>query len=266
MAAPQKHPADEVAAALARMNGMLTMLNGVYDAHTTSFVTGIPFVHETVQAMEILISRATDALTVMYQTCDLTVVRDIPVKRPPVVHKEEPPAPEPSKLARSTVAFEEASRFAAEAKARAHAIPSVIPEDMSVNAYPVSTPPAALQSQGDHYEPAPARAAVTPPAPVPAARGESYMNAFGPSEQPAHLTDRVEKTLAPLPVAPPPKPLVTPPVNTEARAQSYEELLRKISDISHQAHSEGKAATVDGALLPLVETIRKDLARLRSVA
>lgn len=260
MAAPQKHPADDVAAALARINGMLTMLSGVYDPVSGTFVTGIPFVHESVQAMEVLVTKAIDAISVMYQTCDLTVVRNMPVVKAPVSIQEEVRSPEPAKLSQSAIAFEDAARFAAAAKARTMPQPEPAPED-----YEAPLLHALTQAFENHHGARAAKAGA--PAPVAlAAKAEGYMNAFGPAEQPSQLTDRVEKTLSQVTLAPAPKPVLPDPAVNESRAQSYEDLLRKITSVSQQAHAEGKAASIDGALLPLVETIRNDIAKMRSVA
>ncbi|MBG1231540.1 hypothetical protein [Aestuariivirga litoralis] len=283
MTAIPKHPADDVAAALARINGMLTMISGVYDPQNNTFVTGLGFVHESIQAMEILVTRATDALAAMYQTCDLTVVREIPPKKAPAAKPEaakpveaveRPPAPKV--MSESARAFQDAARYAAEAKAYVPAQEAAHPSSAFAQDYQPTHPPASLQGPEEAHGEA-ARASALPPSAhnyKDLAKPESYMNAFGPDQQPARLTERVEKTLAPPAPQPAPVPTMRPiaehvaaaPVYSEKRAESYEELLRKITMVSAQAHSEGRSASIDGALLPIVETIRQDLAKLRNVA
>ena len=248
MTVPQKHPADDLAAALARINGMLTMLSGVYDPNNGTFVTGIPFVHESIQAMEVLIARATEALTVVYQTCDLAVVREIPPKR--VAVKEEAKAPEPSKLAQAALAFDDATKLAATARALVDVAELVPPV---VGFTPTLHEAEVMRAKPAHVQPAP--------------KPESYMHTFGPDTLPSRLTERVEKTLGATVAAPAPKPVVAQPLaHTEKRAESYEDLLRKITTVSSQAASDGNGTTMDRALLPIVEGIRADLAKMRSVA
>ena len=87
-----KHPADEIASALARANGILTVIGGCYDKAGNQFAIGTSFIAESINAVDGLLSAATTALERLYQTCDLTVLRDAAAIREPeaVTAPEEP--------------------------------------------------------------------------------------------------------------------------------------------------------------------------------
>jgi hypothetical protein len=71
----QKHPADELGKALSRANGILTLLAGCFEKPSNSFETGNAFVFESITAVEAMLNTATLALERLYQTCDLSVIR-----------------------------------------------------------------------------------------------------------------------------------------------------------------------------------------------
>ncbi|MEO9166947.1 MAG: hypothetical protein ABI230_00950 [Aestuariivirga sp.] len=71
-----KHPADEIANALSRANGILTVIGGCYDKTGNQFAIGTAYIAESIYAVDGLLNAATTALERLYQTCDLTVVRD----------------------------------------------------------------------------------------------------------------------------------------------------------------------------------------------
>ena len=71
-----KHPADEIAKALSRANGILTVIGGCYDKPSNQFAIGTAYIAESINAVDGLLSAATTALEQLYQICDLTVIRD----------------------------------------------------------------------------------------------------------------------------------------------------------------------------------------------
>ncbi len=87
-----KHPADEIASALSRANGILTVIGGCYDKTGNQFAIGTAYIAESINAVDGLLSAATTALERLYATCDLSVVRDVPVTAEPeaVVAAEVP--------------------------------------------------------------------------------------------------------------------------------------------------------------------------------
>ena len=76
MTADHKHPADEIGKALARANGILTLLSSCFDKTNATFETGGNFVYESIVTVETIIENANRALAQLYQTCDLTVIRE----------------------------------------------------------------------------------------------------------------------------------------------------------------------------------------------
>jgi hypothetical protein len=93
----QKHPADELGKALSRANGILTLLTGCFEKPSNSFETGNAFVFESITAVEAMLNTATLALGRLYQTCDLSVIRQAQVEvlvepEPAIITPE--PAPE----------------------------------------------------------------------------------------------------------------------------------------------------------------------------
>jgi hypothetical protein len=74
--AEQKHPADELGRALARANGILTLISDCYDKSEATFETGNAFVHESIIAVEAMLNGASAALAKLYQDCDLSIVRE----------------------------------------------------------------------------------------------------------------------------------------------------------------------------------------------
>ena len=71
-----KHPADEIAQALARANGILTVISGCYDSSSEDFAIGTSYLAESIAAVDGLLAAATAALGRLYQSCDLTIIRD----------------------------------------------------------------------------------------------------------------------------------------------------------------------------------------------
>lgn len=71
-----KHPADEIAQALARANGILTVIGGCYDRTKAEFAVPTSYVAESITAVDSLLSSAALSLGKLYQTCDLIITRE----------------------------------------------------------------------------------------------------------------------------------------------------------------------------------------------
>ena len=78
-----KHPADEIASALSRANGILTVIGGCYDKSGNQFAIGTAYIAESIIAVDGLLNAATTALERLYATCDLSVVHDVTVTAEP---------------------------------------------------------------------------------------------------------------------------------------------------------------------------------------
>lgn len=107
-----KHPADEIAQALARANGILTVISGCYEKSAGEFAIGTTYLAESISAVDGLLNAATLALARLYQTCDLNIVRDLPGAEPedaepsetaPILVSEGPVAVSAVKAASSSV-------------------------------------------------------------------------------------------------------------------------------------------------------------------
>jgi hypothetical protein len=81
-----KHPADEIASALARANGILTVIAGCYDKAGNQFAIGTAYIADSIIAVDGLLGAATTALERLYQTCDLTVIE--PASETPATEPE----------------------------------------------------------------------------------------------------------------------------------------------------------------------------------
>ncbi|HEY4995355.1 MAG TPA: hypothetical protein VII21_03575, partial [Aestuariivirga sp.] len=57
-----KHPADEIASALSRANGILTVIGGCYDKSGNQFAIGTAYIAESIIAVDGLLNAATTAL------------------------------------------------------------------------------------------------------------------------------------------------------------------------------------------------------------
>ena len=77
-----KHPADDIARALARANGILTVLSGCYDKSSEDFAIATTYLAESIAAVDGLLASATTALGRLYQICDLTVIREANLEIP----------------------------------------------------------------------------------------------------------------------------------------------------------------------------------------
>ena len=82
-----KHPADDIARALARANGILTVISGCYDKSSEDFAIGTSYLAESIAAVDGLLTAATAALGRLYQSCDLTIIREGSTE---ILHPTEP--------------------------------------------------------------------------------------------------------------------------------------------------------------------------------
>ncbi len=205
----QKHPADELAKSLARAGGILTLLSGCYETETGGFATGNSFVHESIVAIEAILAKANDALGRLYQTCDLTVVRQVPVGEP-VVAEEASASP----VAETAVVL------------------------------PIEAAPIVSSWQR---------------APQAAPMAGSYLSLFGPGDDNAKLADRLDHLLV--------KPVEAARTEiTDRPAESYDELLQKLTAVADKAAFQAHGAGADRSLVPALEGLRADFIKLRGAA
>ncbi len=110
MSTELNHPADEIARALARANGILTVIGGCFDKQSGEFAIATSYLAESISAVDGLLNAATTALGRLYQTCDLSVIREIPAEPVEGYAADEALAepaaePEPMKLPEPTQQF-----------------------------------------------------------------------------------------------------------------------------------------------------------------
>ena len=219
MSIEQKHPADELGKALARASGILTLLSGCYEKADNSFETGNSFVFESIVAVEAMLNTATNALGKLYQTCDLSVVRDVQPDAPmeEVVQQAPPPVAQPA--------------------------PYVQPPMMELQPpAPVFQAPV-MNTAPQHY-------------------GSSYLGFFGPAEPVASLSDKIDNILVNMPSRPRAKHIEI----FDKPAETYDELLQKITALADVAAFQAHQSSTDASLGPALEDLRADLIKLRSVA
>jgi hypothetical protein len=206
-----KHPADEIARALARASGILTVISGCYDKNSSQFAIGTTYLAESISAVEGLLNAANTALGRLYETCDLTILEN-------ALPQTEAAAP---------------------ALAEAEVLP------MTQAAAPIAEP--TVLKGAEVFKPA----AKT-----------SYLAAFGPSEASTSLGDRVDSAVPAFKSA---KPLAREAV-LEKPATTYDELLAKITAVADQAAFQAHTSPSDRSLVPVLEGLRADLMKMRSVA
>lgn len=211
----QKHPADELGRVLARANGILTLLSGCYEKSEARFDTGNAFVFESITAIEAMLNTATDALARLYQTCDLSVVREAEqaVQEPAI---EISPVPQMS--------------------APTPTMPIPAPAHMELQL------PAAQIAQHNF--------------------GGSYLGFFGPAESAANLAERVDSILINMPL----RPRLRQTEIMDKPAESFDELLEKVTALADVAAYQAHQTHQDTGLGTALEGLRADLIKLRSVA
>ena len=218
MTAPlEKHPADEIGKALSRAGGILTSLSNCYEKADTDFQISRPFVFEAVNAVEKLLQRASDELSKLYQSYDLSKISQM----------------------------QSSSHFESADVEEADQDEANIGVDEPLN-FPLNYAPQRSNEVHnlDHTTP--------------------YLGFFGPSEQVSRLASRLDRILETMPLnthLPTPEELVDKP------AQTYNELLEKLTAMAdaaaYQAH---QTPSQDQNMLPMLEKLRADVLRIRSVA
>jgi hypothetical protein len=105
-----------------------------------------------------------------------------------------------------------------------------------------------------------AEATLRAPPSAPQITAGSYLSFFGPGDQNAKLADRLDSVLV-RPTA------VTAVVDiTERPAESYDELVQKLTAVADKAAFQAHQLPSDRSLVPALEGLRADLIKLRSVA
>ncbi len=237
MTLEQKHPADELGKALARASGILSLLSGCYEKSNNSFETDNAFVFESIIAIEAMLSTATNALEKLYENCDLTLVREHQEEAAPevVVQETQQPAPQVSY-----------SQPPVELRAPTHAAQS------SVYQAPIYQAPAPQA----HSLQAPISNSPSLP------YGSSYLGFFGPAEPVSTLADKIDNILVNMPSRPRAKHVEI----FDKPAETYDELLQKLTALADVAAFQAHQANTEASLGPALEELRADLIKLRSVA
>ena len=97
-----------------------------------------------------------------------------------------------------------------------------------------------------------------PPLTMPMTAG-SYLSFFGPGDENAKLADRLDSLLV--------RPTATSVSDIMERpAESYDELLQKLTAVADKAAFQAHQLPSDRSLVPALEGLRADLIKLRSVA
>lgn len=91
----------------------------------------------------------------------------------------------------------------------------------------------------------------------------SYLSSFGPSENAPRLVDRAQQAAGHSFTF---ESQQVPALKAERRAESYDELLHKLTTVAHRAAAFEHQPGFEDKLLPALEDLRADILRLRSVA
>lgn len=232
MTLEQKHPADELGKALARASGILSLLSGCYEKSNNSFETDNTFVFESIIAVEAMLNTATNALEKLYENCDLTLVKEELPEVAPEVAVQEPQQAVPQVL---------------------YTQPTIeLRAPNQVSQAPVYQAPAP-QAQSYH-------APVANTAQLP--YGSSYLGFFGPAEPVSTLSDKIDNILVNMPSRPRAKHVEI----FDKPAETYDELLQKLTALADVAAFQAHQANTEASLGPALEELRADLIKLRSVA
>ncbi len=242
MTLEQKHPAEELGKALARASGILSLLSGCYEKSTNSFETENTFVFESIIAVEAMLSTATNALETLYENCDLTLVKEQQEEATPEVAVQENQQPAPQ------VSY---SQPAVELRAPTHAAQS------SVYQAPVYQAPV---HQGTAPQTHTFQAPISNSPSLP--YGSSYLGFFGPAEPVSTLSDKIDNILVNMPSRPRAKHVEI----FDKPAETYDELLQKLTALADVAAFQAHQANTEASLGPALEELRADLIKLRSVA
>lgn len=212
-----RHPADEIGKALSRAGGILSSLTNCYEKADTDFQISLPFVFEAVSAVEKLLQRATDELTSLYQSYDLSKI-------------SEAQSDSHFEVSATEEGFQEDTSLVSE-------------EPLN---FPLNYAPQKSNTTSQLDQPTP------------------YLGFFGPSEQVSRLASRLDHILETMPInehIPSPDEIVDKP------AQTYNELLEKLTAMADAAaYQSHQTPTQDQNMLPILEKLRADMLRIRSVA
>ena len=213
----EKHPADEIGKALSRAGGILTSLTNCYDRNETDFHISVQFMFEAVTAVEKLLGHASEELTKLYHSYDLTKL-------------------DTANQANSSESQIENSLEEAHVDLEA-------PEDIEVA-----------------YEPLSLNRAVNPET----SEEPQYLGFFGPTEQVSKLASRIDNILESMPTNP---RAATADELLDRPALTYNELLEKLTAMADAAAYHAHQTPNDNqTLLPVLENLRADMLRIRTVA
>ena len=218
----EKHPADEIGKALSRAGGILSSLSHCYEKSDSDFKISLPFVFEAVNVVEKLLGLATDELSRLCASYNLSKLSALVETAADEQHATEyDPAKEPVE------SFREEDNRAPLTDA---------PNDV----------PFRMQSPESESH-------TTP-----------YLGFFGPTEQVSRLASRLDNILEAMPTR---QRTPTPEELFDRPAQTYNELLEKLTAMADAAaYQANHSHPSDQTLLPLLETLRADMLRIRSVA
>lgn len=234
----EKHPADEIGRSLLRAGGILSSLTICYNKEHKSFELDNNFVFEALSAVETMLSQAGEALGRLYSGYDLSPLRtveqdNVAVEAPPVLKAPETPA---ETVASGPAPDEKVAMIETVVSIAAAAAPEVIAPAESKSEPKVDVPETELAQVG-------------------------Y---FPSSEQVNRLSEKLDTIIASLQVK---NPAARDEQADDQRAKSYLEFLDKLTAMADLAAIEAtRAGKQDKSLLPILDSLRADVMRLREVA
>jgi hypothetical protein len=184
---PDTHPADEIGRALSQARGIISSLMNCFNRPHAEFSVGTPFIAEAMQAVEVILDRAGNNLSALYENYDLNALHE---------------------------------------------------EDEIEEAEVVNVPEAPREEAS--YE-------------------ASNIGRFGRHATVSRLAGSLESITQVLPAAP-----LTTSHLSEQPAQTYDELLEKLTAMTESAAFHGQGG--EDTLLPVLESLREDVLRMRAVA
>jgi hypothetical protein len=230
-----KHPADEIGKALLRAGGILTSIANCYDRSGTAFVVSTPFVAEAITAVEAILSKAAESLAQLYENCDLTLLS---VSEGATTETNE-----------SEVQPETQTQNIEESWALEPQTPEPMAPELQTEKLPDNLPDKQSDKQPDG----------------------AFIGQFGQAGSTSRLAQKLDSILETLPPAReylrPEDMMPRPEDMIEQPAQTYEELLEKLTAMAdaaaYQAHKKDQPTS---PLLPMLESLRADLLRIKTVA
>ncbi len=241
----EKHPADDIGRALLRAGGILSSVTICYNKDQGCFDLDNSFVFEALTAVETMLTQAGDALGRLYSDYDLSPIQPVTEKSaetevaaemkaevPDDVVAEKAPVPlQPVEVAEPVIAA-----------AAEPAITAVLAEEEAL-------PPAhqEIEDVEDAVEPA-----------------LLQMGYFPSSEQVLRLSQKLDTIIAGLQLK---NPQARDEQAADDRAKSYLEFLDKLTAMADSAALEAsRAGKQDKSLMPILDSLRADVMRLRDVA